>query len=361
MRPSHAIILAFVISGCSSAADATASATASASLTVSAQASPSPSAGATQPDWSAVPRLEGSVTAKVPITGGWSVLMGAAPVAHGSLWISNGSEAGEPPRLRRLDPETMEVTATIDLGGEADVFPPDAYGAFYSAHGSWVPLMSQKAVVLVDPATNSVSLRIEVDAMPYGLLEDGDDLWITDFGNSEVLRVDIPTGEERLRVSIPEPTWMASGPEGLWVIEHGTGFVTRLDPVTGEELARVQVGGRPGIVLGLGSVWASSSDEKTVSRIDPATNAVIATIALPSHPSGAAIAGGSLWLTVGPQRGACERTSYLVRIDPAMNEVEGILDVPCAGSPVSDGARVWVNSYEGDAVSILSVDAGARP
>lgn len=360
MRPSLAIILIFLISGCSGRPAASAALSASSSASLSAQASPSPSAGATEPDWSALPRLDESVTVKVPITGGWSILMGAAPVAHGSLWISNGSEAGEPPRLRRLDPGTMEVTATIDLGGEPDVFPPDAYGAFYSADGIWVPLASQKAVVLIDHATNSVSRRIELDATPYGLLEDGDDLWITDFGNSEVLRVEIAAGEEQLRVDIPAPTWMASGPEGLWVIEHGTGFVTRLDPATGEELARVQVGGRPGIVLGLGSVWASSSDEKTVSRIDPATNSVIATIGLPSHPSGAAIAGGSLWLTVGPQRGTCERTSYLVRIDPATNEVDGILDVPCAGSPISDGARVWVNSYEADAASILSLDAGAR-
>ena len=50
-----------------------------------------------------------------------------------------------------------------------------------------------------------------------------------------------------------------------------------------------------------------------------------------------------------------------MRIDPASNAVDGLLDVPCAGSPVSDGARVWVNSFEGDAVSILSLDASARP
>lgn len=359
MRRSHAIILVLLMSGCSATPDASVPAAAS----VSTKPSPSPSATATKPDWSALPRLDADVTATVPITGGWSVLLGAAPVAHGSIWISNGSE-GEPPAVRRLDPDTMEVTATIDLGGEKDVFPPDAYGAAYSVQGVWVPLASQKSVVLIDQATNSVSRRIEVDATPYGLVEDGDSLWITDLGNSEVLRIDIPTGEERLRVSIPAPTWIASGPEGLWVPEHETGFVTRLDPVTGEELARVQVGGRPGILLGLGSVWAGSGNEKTVSRIDPTTNAVVATIALPAHPSGAATAGGSVWFTVGPQRGACERTSYLVRIDPASNEVDGILDVPCLGSPVSDGARVWVNSFdsfEENAVSILTIDAGAGP
>ena len=360
MRSSHAIVLVFLISGCSAAADASASASVSVSASVTAQQSPSPSAMPTEPDWSALPRLEENVTATVNLTGGWSVLLGAAPVAHGSLWISNGSE-GEPPALRRLDPETLEITAKIDLGGEQDVFPPDAYGAAFSANGVWVPLMSQKAVVLVDHATNSVSRRIQVDGTPYGLLEDGHDLWITDFGSSEVLRIDIPTGDERLRIRIPAPTWMVSGPEGLWVIEHNTGFVTRLDPVTGEELARVHVGGRPGIILGLGSIWASSSDEKTMSRIDPVTHAVVATIGLPSHPSGSAIAGGSVWVTVGPQRGACERTSYLVRINPASNEVDGILNVPCAGSPVSDGARLWVNSLEGEAVSIVRVDAGARP
>lgn len=354
MRPSHVVVIALIFSGCSSAAsnpsvEAPASPSASAGM-----ASPSPTA--TEPEWSALPSLEGNVMASVRLIGGWDVLLGAAPVAHGSLWISNGG-AGEPPAVRRLDPETLKVTAKIEVGGEQDAFPPDAYGADLSAHGIWVPLMSQKAVVLIDKKTNDVSRRIEVDAVPYRLAEDGNDLWITDFGNSEVVRIDIPSGEERLRIGIPAPTALAIGPEGLWVTEHGTGFVTRLDPATGEQLARVHVGGRPGITLGLGSVWASSSDEKTLSRIDPATNDVVATIALPSHPSGAAVAGDAVWLVVSPQRGPCERTSHLVRVDPDSNELNGILGLPCPGSPTSDGRRVWINSYEEDAVSIVIVDA----
>jgi DNA-binding beta-propeller fold protein YncE len=358
MRRSPAIVLVLLVSGCAAGTNPSQPGSAMVSAPASQQVAPSASIQRNAPDWSAIPTIRVDVASKSALAGGWSALLGAAPLAHGSVWISNGGE-GEPPKLRRLDPETLRVTAVVDLGGEQDVFPPDAYGAARSADGIWVPLGYQKAVVLVDPATNSVSRRIEVDANPYGLLEDGDDLWITDFSNSEVLRVDLPSGEERLRLDVPDPTWMASGPEGLWVIEHQTGFVTRLDPVTGNELARVHVGGRPCIALGLGSVWSGSADEKTVARIDPATNRVVATIELPSNGCGGALADGSVWVAVGPQRGPCERTSYLVRIDPALNEIDGIVGLPCVGVVASDGSRLWLSLVERDVTSISIFDAGA--
>jgi streptogramin lyase len=286
-----------------------------------------------------------------PFPTDFPALLGVAPAAYGSWWVTNGSEGGEPPRVRRLDPETFEVTEVIELGGETGVFPPDADGAAVSKNGVWVGLASQEAVVLVDPKTNKVARRIEVDATPYRMLEDGDNLWISDFGNSQVLRVDLKTGEEEFRVSIPSVTEMRIGPEGFWVVEHD-GFVTRLDPETGEQLARVEVGGRPGVTLGLGSVWAGSDDEKTLSRIDPMSNEVIATIDLPSNGKDAVIADGSVWIAVSPQRGACEGASYLVRIDPASNAIDGLLGLPCVGIGVSEDGRVRVGTTVDGVMSI---------
>lgn len=348
MRWSPAIALAILLSACGGATNPSAPATASSSAPGSSRAAAS--AASSEPDWSAFPTLDVTITNARPFPTGFPALLGVAPVAFGSWWVTNGGE-GEPPKVRRLDLETLEVTAVIDVGGEQDVFPPNADGAAVSANGIWVGLASEKAVVLVDPATNRMAQRIEVDANPYRMLENGDKLWISDFQNSEVLRVDISTGEEELRVSVPGVTEMRVGPEGLWVLEHD-GFATRLDPATGEQVARLEVGARPAIALGLGSVWAGSDDEKTLSRIDPATNTVVATIELPSNGRDAVVAGGSVWIAVSPQRGSCERTSYLVRIDPSANEIDGVAQLPCVSVGALDGGRLRVGTVEGGVLSI---------
>lgn len=354
MRPSPAIVLLILITGCS-VADVSLAPSGSRPPSQPAAASASVQPG--EPDWSAFPDLGIELETRGSLSNEWSALMGAAPLAHGGLWVSNGGEMGEPPLLRRLDPETIDVTAVVELGGESDVAPPNAYGAMPSAHGIWVPMGYEKEVVLVDAATASVARRIEVDANPYGLVEDGDSLWIADFANSEVLRIDIPSGEEQLRVAIPDPTWMVAGPEGVWVIEHGTGHVTRLDPETGATLARVEVGGRPCLALGLGSVWSGSQDDGTVARIDPATNEVVATIQLPSNGCGGAVADGSIWVAVSPYRGSCERTSYLVRIDPQANEIAGLASISCVAIVAVDGPHLWlVTGVEGDPREISVVD-----
>jgi DNA-binding beta-propeller fold protein YncE len=354
MRRSPAILLVLLISGCAGGTDA------SAPSSIPASATPSEPASSSAPDVSRIPPIDAAITEIGTFPGGWSTLMGAAPLAHGSLWVSNGGELGEQPRLRRVDTETLEVTAVIDLGGKEG----DAYGAARSVDGIWVPLGHERAVVLVDPATNAVTRRIEVDANPYGLFEDGDDLWITDFANSEVLRIDLPSGEERLRVDIPDPTGMVAGPEGVWVVEHMAGFVTRIDPETGDVLAHVDVGGRPCLGLGLGSVWSGSSDDGTVARIDPARNEVVATIQLPEHGCGGVVAAGSVWVAAGPQRGPCERTSYLLRIDPGSNEIDGILSLPCVGIIQPEDDRLWLVTWKDrtredqSSVSFIDLDQG---
>lgn len=357
MRGSHALALAVVLSACAGEPDPSGRSTALPSASSSGQASASPAASG--PDWSAVPTLDLAISSPRPFPTGIPLLLGVAPVAHGSWWISNGSE-GEPPRVRRLDPETLEVIAVIELGGEPDVFPPDSDGVAVSADGMWGQLAYQHAIVLIDPDTNSVVRRIEVDATPYRVLEAGDKLWISDFENSEVLRLDLQTGAEEIRRTVPGATEMRIGAEGLWVAEHD-GYVTRLDPATGEQLARVWVGGRPGVNLGLGSVWAASDDEKRLYRIDPRTNAIVATIELPSNGRDALVVGGSVWIAVGPQRGDCERSSYLVRIDPSSNAIDGMLGLPCVAIGRFDENRLRIHTTEDDVVSISYLDLEPSP
>ena len=176
-----------------------------------------------------------------------------------------------------------------------------------------------------------------------------------------VVRLDIGTGKEMLRIrSVVDPIEIAVGEEGVWVTEHRRGNLVRLDPTTGDVLATIHVGGRPGVAIGFGSVWARSNDERVVSRIDPTTNQIVATISMPGNPIDLAIAGNWVWVAATPQRGACERGSYLVRLDPEADEVDAIMDLPCAFALATDGRSLWAGSMDGDEVFIHRLDASGR-
>ena len=363
MRPSHAIVvLAVIVSGCASATDAGASAsTAAPSATASASSAPSaPSAlPSAEPDWSALPSLEDAVIATVayegPLAGRYT------SVTSGSLWVPNGNAGGRA-AVVRIDAETLEVTATVELGGSPNGFPPDAEATAPGADGVWVTLAFQHAVALIDPATNGESRRIAVEGDPYSLVEEGDSLWIAAGGS--VLRIDQATGEEQLRVrDITGPTQLAVAFDGVWVADHDSGQIYRLDPTTGEVVATIDVGGRPGLAIGFGSVWARSDDDGTVSRIDPSTNEVVATIPMPTNVTDIEVAGESVWIIGGPQRGSCERNSYLVRIDPETNAADGILPLTCPSMLATDGIGLWTaTALDGETdFSIVTIDPAARP
>lgn len=359
-RPGLALVaLGLMLSACSSGSGAPASVP-SASSSATAVAAPSAAesgSGSVETDWSVLPDLGTYVTATAPLLAGWPT--GFASATTGGVWLPNGNE-GAPPAVARLDPDTLEVTATIGLDGAEDSSPPDAWATAPSANGVWVALAHQRAVALLDPATNSVSRRIEFAGVPYSMVEDGDSLWIVDFENSTVIRLDVASGEELLRVeTVLDPIEIAVGEEGVWVTEHRRGNLVRLDPDTGDMLATLPVGGRPGVAIGFGSVWARSDDDRVVSRIDPTGNRIVATVPIPGNPVDLAIAGDSVWVVATPQRGACEVGSYLVRIDPQTNQVAALMNLPCAFGLATDGSRLWAGSFDGEQSSIIRIDAGA--
>lgn len=337
MRPIAAIVVLILAAGC--ATQPGAAPTALLSPTASPVSTPvvSPAASTTLSP-TALPNLAARVAADLPLTVPWPHQR--AVVAFGSLWIPDTGESG-PAALNRLDPNTLEVMASIELGSEAGAFPPDGSAVAATSEGVWVTLGFQHAIAFVDPETNEIVRRIEVGGDPYGITFDGSNLWVANFEADEVVRVDPGSGDIVARFDVAGPTEIAIGENTIWVSEHFEGRATRIDPLTNEVVSQLPVGGRPGVFVALGSLWARSNDRKTVTRIDPDSEETVAIIEVPSNPYDIDLADGSIWVTVSPQRGACERNSHLVRIDPSTNMVDGAIAVPCAFSIVSDGERLW--------------------
>lgn len=266
--------------------------------------------------------------------------------------------------VTRFDPETLEPLDPFTFGTEPGAFPPDVQTIAPGQGGVWVTLASQHAVVLIDPMNGTVLRTIEVDGYPYTLVEDGDDLWVADYENNLVSRIDLTTGTVASKVRVARPTALAVGGGSVWAtvhvgraaehepIEGNGGQLARIDPAT-NDVTLIDVGPRPYfLAVGFGSVWTGNATGGSVSRVDMATNEPTT---IPIFQDGAFdidVVGDSVWVAVGPQWGPeCKpgdpATSFFARIDPSSNAVERV-EFPCPVGFASDGDRVWVSGQDVD-------------
>jgi YVTN family beta-propeller protein len=130
----------------------------------------------------------------------------AMTIGAGSVWLADHDG-----RVRRMDPVTGAITATVRLG--------DGPKAMAFGHGSaWVANDVEDSVTRIDPRTNTVMRAISVGTDPVAL---------------------------------------AVSADSIWVANSGDGTVSRIDPAT-NTVADIRVGHRPlGVAVAEGLVWVS--------------------------------------------------------------------------------------------------------
>ncbi len=188
----------------------------------------------------------------------------------GSLWAAG--HQGVP--LDRIDPATGEIIATIPLTGTGSDLSTEN-DVWVAGPAVWI-LSGNGALLKVDPATNSVTLRTTIDQVveeaavqtrvPAG--KGGDFLWLSD--------PHIPHGVVRID---------AESGVGLTLIPNASGALAITDD----------------------AVWAGSYDG-TLYRINVATNEVDATYEFPARMTHLVVGFGSLWA-------ASDATNQVVRLD----------------------------------------------
>ncbi|MCU0504955.1 MAG: glutaminyl-peptide cyclotransferase, partial [Chloroflexi bacterium] len=139
--------------------------------------------------------------------------------------------------LRRVDPASGKVVATIDVGsgpGQPAIGPT----------GVWIAV-SDGTVRRIDPSSNAIA-------------------WSAKVANDE--------------------TGIAVGMGSVWIADGSSNAVIRLDEATGAVVATIPVRGKAThVAVGAGSVWAgvdgaTDTAVDRIVRIDPVTNGVVATI-----------------------------------------------------------------------------------
>ena len=213
--------------------------------------------------------------------------------------------------------------------------------AVLGAAGSvWVADFADTRVSRIDPATDTITARVGTGAQPCGMAYGAGSVWVEDYGGNDVTRINVRTLRTHSYAVGASPYDITFAGGAAWTTNYGDGTVTRIDATTGQERT-LRVGTSPvGIAHASGAVWVANQGSGTMSTIDTATLKVT-TIKLGGKPSWTAYAGSTVW--VGDQA-----AGTVVRIDARARRVTARVAV---GSTPNDGdvgdGAVWFPDRNG--------------
>ena len=140
----------------------------------------------------------------------------------------------------------------------------------------------------------------------------------------------------------PGPGRMRFGHGALWKYED-PGELLQIDPRTTRLKRTIPIGFAGDIALARDGVWVWG-ETNTLARVDPTYGTVSQRIRLPLRGAkrrpggGIAVGAGSVWVSQG--------LAFVLRINPASEDVERVLQVPDAGVLSFGGGALWVASSE---------------
>jgi virginiamycin B lyase len=251
-------------------------------------------------------------------------------------------------------PTAVPLPASIAVTPEAVVDVARPIG--FATVGTDLWTLGAGELVRIDPRTNAVTASVTLGGAAdlYNDLKANDDgLWVTDWDSATLYRVDPATRKVVARIPAGfAPKGILATATGVWVADTHYGTVMRIDPATNTIVATITVGptGNSGpnwLALGLGSIWVNIPNNSTVVRIDPDTNAIQATIHIPTSVTpcgGFEFQPTVVWVT------PCGGESGVAIVDPVTNTVTGTeQQVAFAAIPASINGGLWVSLDTGDA------------
>ncbi|HEV3233274.1 MAG TPA: hypothetical protein VG329_01825 [Candidatus Dormibacteraeota bacterium] len=308
------------------------------------------------------PSASDGIAATIPL----STTPGTPAVGAGAVWVPNLADG----TLARIDPGSNRLVATIKVGDPAVLqatgcgassvhsVPPGSYdvrrcdipsAVNVSGNSVWVTKNDARAVAAVDTGSNQLGPAIPIGVEAWGVAAAPDSVWVSDFQDDIVVRVDPASGQVVATIhDLPHgPTGLAVGFGYTWVACSRAASVARIDPASNAVTAVIPVQERPlSIAVGFGSVWVRNTRSNSVSRIDPATNQVVATI--PVMPKegrdgvdGMGVDSSGVWVS----------GLSIVHISAASNAVDKKLARDGVSLDYGAGA-LWVTRLQGDIIRL---------
>ena len=216
----------------------------------------------------------------------------------------------------------------------------------------WVANFDEQTLSRVDPVTRKELTRIPAGGAPTGLAVGDRFVWVTHGFTGTVSRID--TGLNRITATFRLGSGLADvavAANAVWIANRIDGNVLRVEPVTGDLVRTIAVGGSPtGVAADADALWIA--DGRSVVKIDVATNRVVARIALRHQASRVALGGGAVWVSANID-------NLVTRIDVATGSAA--VEIPVGKGPVglaADATGVWV--ADGLAGTVSRIDPGTN-
>jgi streptogramin lyase len=224
----------------------------------------------------------------------------------GAVWVAGGGQA----ELRRILPGRDDASDPVSAIGPS-VGCGSPYASLAVGAGSVWFLCEGGAFGRFDPKTSTAqNLGVECGLatftrasqprytdMTFGL----DALWMTDYAANRVLRVDPAVCQQPETITVGDgPKAVAVHGSTLWVANFDDGTVTRIENPGGAPVQSVtEVGEGPvDLAVDENAVWVANQLDHTVMRLDPETGRVQRTIDLGNAPHGIAVGDSRVWVTV---------------------------------------------------------------
>jgi YVTN family beta-propeller protein len=170
--------------------------------------------------------------------------------------------------------------------------------AFDGAH-IWVSNYADNSIKKINTTTDNVvaSVSMGEGARPRGIAFDGAHIWVANSGNNRISKIDALTDEVVERVSVGRgPVGVAFDGRHIWVANSESAGMSKIDTTTGV-VEEVPAGKNPvGVAFDGTYIWAANSEGDCVSKIDILTDEVVATVDVGKSPQSIAFDGKFLWI-----------------------------------------------------------------
>jgi YVTN family beta-propeller protein len=258
-------------------------------------------------------------------------------VGAGSAWVANSGDG----TLSEIDAASNRLKQTIPIGdtgvlrsrgcapgtvhsapdGSFAVRQCDLPSAVVFASGSvWITKDDERLLLRLDPRSHRVLNRIAIEVRPFLMASGAGSIWVTDYENDALARVDIATNSlvKVFRGLAHGPSGVAVGAGAVWIANRRQDVVTRIDPATNEVVAVIPVGYSPLAIAAGDAVWVKNEYDTNVARIDPVTDRVVTTVAVGPKEGrdgvdSIALDGFHVWVTGMRLMEIDSRTNLVVR------------------------------------------------
>jgi YVTN family beta-propeller protein len=206
-------------------------------------------------------------------------------IGEDAAWVTNNDGN----TVMRIDPATGKVVAEIPIGRSPESIALDPDGA------PWVALIEDGGVRRIDPQSNTPDPIVMTGDEPYGLIVDGDTVWVTHRGDGTVAHFPRAGGDVSTVTVAGRPRALAVEGDSLWVVDFEDRLI-ELDRESGVVRDEIIVEGEPREVIAAeGALWITLYAANQLARFDLESRE-ITTQPAPGGPLGLTAAAGRIWV-----------------------------------------------------------------